>query len=159
MPRIKSFSFVLLNTVTVIVVFLMAGCDVQHFDCVWKPSSSQRRTRDSRWATTQEQQALKGNGLWGCHGNESVMTQTVSRLLPQPKLLPVAWTPSPLHLPSYSPRCGSCVEVNWTRSFFESLPSHPPTALLLCPFFSFSRTHVDTHRQWSKVLCLTQRRK
>jgi len=64
-----------------ILVLLMehsVGCAA-----VWlclKAVFSLRWTCDSRWAT-QEQQTLKGNGLWGCHGNESVMIQTDARTL------------------------------------------------------------------------------
>lgn len=56
---------------------------------------------------TQALQELRGNGLWGCHSNESILTQTV-------------WTtpysrcfcPPPPHI--YAPP----FEVKWTRYFF-----------------------------------------
>ncbi len=72
------------------------------------------------------------------------MTQTVSGLLTQPTLLPASWPPRP-RLPSHSLRCGSCVEVNWTRSFLNSCHcTHPPRCY--CVLFSFGHTHTQTHR-------------
>lgn len=90
-------------------------------------------TFDSRWATRQEQQAVGGNGLWGCHGNESFATQTVPGILPQNHCRPYS---DPLPLPFHS---------SWGPAFkltgpelFEPLPSHPPMLLLLRPLFTQS---------------------
>lgn len=81
---------------------------------------SARWTSDSRWATSQEQQPLKGNGLWGCHGNDSVVTQTVSGLLTQPTLLAVSWPPPPFTL-------YEVLVLHWGQLDQNFLPWHPPT--------------------------------
>lgn len=95
-----------------------------------------RWTCDSWWATTQEQQGLKGNELWGCHDDESVMTKTVSGLLPQP----VAPFPSHMHtqkgvgldLGSTGPH------LFWIASI---TPTHPPTVLTA---YFYSQRHMQT---------------
>lgn len=106
-----------------------------------------RQTCDSRWATTQEQQALRRK--WALRLSWKSERFDLNSL----RAITPAHAAARLLTPT-SPLTGWGVGLALRSTgpdLFESLPSIPPTMPWLCCFFALSHTHTRTHR-WIETI-------